>query len=200
MLNAIIIFFICLKFERFISILYNSSLKAMKFISMHPFDIKLDNIIMSTLYKYLLVMKSFPLKNGCTLVDNFQSLFFFAKVSCKFIFILYSYTFKVLTEILDLLINRTYNSKMKRYDTIYLKSDQIVLAVGSLCLIVLFYTNIVFYYVYTTIEYSIIYIIEYSIVIHNVPRILVDFKNIWNRKGAIARKIINGTLYLSANE
>lgn len=60
----------------------------------------------------------------------------------------YFHTVKLLGELLDLLNSRTYNSIMGRYDSLYLKADQIVLSIILFFVLIVVLFNVVLFYVF----------------------------------------------------
>lgn len=82
------------------------------------------------------------------------------KICCRFVFVIYRQVLKTLIEIFDLLNNRTYNSVMKRYDTVCLSPDQIVLAVFLFAIMLIIFMNLIVLYGFFTIIYLIILVLK----------------------------------------
>lgn len=136
-------------FDILINNIYLFTIKTLCFISNDPFGIKHDKKITKIILNiWTLLLYPNNNFNNIILVDNFSLYLLRFKVCSFIIFNLYYYIFRGLNELLDLLNNKTYNSKMKRYDKIYLKTDQIVIAVLMFCLLIFLYLNLMFYYLF----------------------------------------------------
>lgn len=129
-------------------VLLNAFISSIEYIAYQPIGIKHNRILKTVFgktYKFILD------PNYC--FDIIASL----RLCSKIAFVVYSQVFKVIREIFELLNNSTYNPHMKRYDTIYLQIDQIVLSVILIAILLVIFINLIMFYcffaaVYVAIE------------------------------------------------
>ncbi|KAK6090791.1 hypothetical protein P3W45_000036 [Vairimorpha bombi] len=131
---------------------------AIQYIKDQPMGIKQNTVIKENLgvvfhmmvygqtiiYKYLYLL---------SLVTDFDK--FFVQISIKFIFKIHAYILSTLLEILGLFRNRTYNKIKKRFDTVKLSIDQIIMSVLLFSVFLLTYVNIICYYIFYLILYMV---------------------------------------------
>lgn len=111
-----------------------------EYIALEPVGIKQNKALsklLSDVYKIMLD------PDRC--VDLVTSI----KVANKIVTSLYNLVLKHLRELFDLLRNRTYNPLMKRYDNIYLKIDQIVVAMILFAVLMVIFMNLVAFYCFS---------------------------------------------------
>ncbi|WUR02408.1 uncharacterized protein VNE69_01345 [Vairimorpha necatrix] len=124
---------------------------AIAYIRDKPFGLKQNTVIKENL-AYIFI--NFNLYQNMI----YESFFIFAslldldmifiKLSFLFIFKVYKFIIRTLSELLDLLNHKTYNKLKRRYDTIVLSADQIILAVLFFSIFVLIFINILPYYLF----------------------------------------------------
>lgn len=78
--------------------------------------------------------------NNLTGTEGIETAYFFIRY-------LYSGILLILTETFDLLRNRCYNKRKQRYETIYLETEQIVIAVLLYIINSFFMMNVLIYYI-----------------------------------------------------
>lgn len=121
--------------------------KGVDYIMGCPFGIKQSFVVKTTLGNVFIQLIS---------PAYVYDIIFSTRVCCFITFEVYKYTFMTLKEILHLLNNRTYNPVMKRFDSIYLNIDQIVLSVLIFSILAIFLFNLVLFYIYFVILYFLV--------------------------------------------
>lgn len=163
-------------------------ISSVHYIMGNPFGIKQSSVVKKTLGgAYLSVLEQ---RDAFDVISGIR-------ICCCITFTVYRYTFHTLVEIIHLLNNRTYNPRMKRYDLIYIGTDQTVLAGMIFSILSILYLNLLIFYLFFVAVFLILEIIIYiqllaeNIVINgHIPNILGEAalsKGILNR-------ILNGKL------
>lgn len=125
--------------------------KAIEYILCQPIGIKHNRMLKIVFGK---AYKSILDPNYC--IDVLSSL----KICCRFVFIIYRQILKSFIEVFELLNNKTYNHLMKRYDTIYLNLDQIVLAVLLFAVILIIFMNLIILYGFFVVVYLTVLVVN----------------------------------------
>lgn len=158
-LKALIVFastFIFFYFEKNRGKIVSTLTSNVKYIMGCPFGIKQSFVVKTTLGNAYLQL----LSPGYT-SDIISSI----KVCCFITFKVYRHTFLTLKEIFHLLNNKTYNPVMKRFDSIYLNIDQIVLSIMMLSVLSIFWLNLMLFYIFFAIIYL---LIEIAMVLQSI--------------------------------
>lgn len=154
-INNLLYYFIIAAFLLFYykirKFLLKSILLSIEYFVYQPIGIKHNKILRTVFGKSY---KSILDQNYC--FDLISALRFCSKV----VFFIYRNVFKTLREMLELLNNTTYNDKMKRYDTIYLQTDQIILTVILTSILLVIYSNLILIYSFFVLIYLIIEILQ----------------------------------------
>ncbi|ELA42446.1 uncharacterized protein VICG_00545 [Vittaforma corneae ATCC 50505] len=143
-LYLVVIGVISIIYEKVRKTLLISLVSSIEYIVYRPVGIKHNRILKIVLGK---AYKSILDPSCC--FDVLTSL----RICSKIAFGAYSQVFKVIREIFELLNNRTYNPYMKRYDTIYLQVDQIVLSVILMTILLIIFANLILFYCFFVVIY-----------------------------------------------
>lgn len=133
-------------YERIRIPLLTGTISSIEYILYSPIGIKQNRVLMAIFRKVYRSVLDFD----CPF-NTLKSL----RTCCQATFFIYNQIFKILREFADLLNNRTYNPHMKRYDTIYLQTDQAVLSLIFITLILIVFANVILLYVFFLAVYFI---------------------------------------------